>query len=285
MIIDFHTHIFPDGIAARAVRKLSLSANIRNYADGTHAGLLTSMEQSPVDYSVIMPVATKPSQTADINRITIETNEWTHDTHLISFGGIHPDNDNYREVIRDLAAHHVPGIKLHPVFTNTYIDDIRHERIIDCASEYGLMVLTHAGYDISSPTLDYVTPAHIKKMLSDVKPPKMILAHMGSWGCWDEVMELLIDEPVYFDTAFCINPLRCSTYEGHSETLSDVALSTEQFLRLVRAHGAQRILFGTDSPWSMQAESVTLLQNSGLSGDELSLILGENAKKLLQLPA
>ena len=40
MIIDFHTHTFPDQIAASAVARLSDRANIPAYSSGTAGGLL-----------------------------------------------------------------------------------------------------------------------------------------------------------------------------------------------------------------------------------------------------
>ena len=45
MIIDFHTHTFPDQIAASAVARLSDRANIPAYSSGTAGGLL------PVSFS------------------------------------------------------------------------------------------------------------------------------------------------------------------------------------------------------------------------------------------
>ena len=40
------------------------------------------------------------------------------------------------------------GIKLHPTYQNTYIDDIRYERIIGYAVELGLLVSIHCGRDL-----------------------------------------------------------------------------------------------------------------------------------------
>ena len=40
MIIDFHTHTFPDQIAASAIARLSDKANIPAYSSGTAGGLL-----------------------------------------------------------------------------------------------------------------------------------------------------------------------------------------------------------------------------------------------------
>ena len=71
MIIDFHTHAFPDKLAAGALE--TLTENTRRFAaiygesrphhDGTLAGLAASAKQGGVDISLLLPIATsaKPS--------------------------------------------------------------------------------------------------------------------------------------------------------------------------------------------------------------------------------
>ena len=85
MIIDFHTHIFPDAIAERTIHKLETAANIHAHADGTLQGLQTSMKQAGVDYSVILPVVTKPSQFDSVNRFAASINGRNG---ILSLGGI-----------------------------------------------------------------------------------------------------------------------------------------------------------------------------------------------------
>ena len=43
MIIDFHTHVFPDRIAASAIERLEKAINTTASTDGTLTGLLSSM--------------------------------------------------------------------------------------------------------------------------------------------------------------------------------------------------------------------------------------------------
>ena len=62
---------------------------------------------------------------------------------------------------------------------------------------------------------------------------------MGGFRLWDEVQEHLIGLPIWLDTSYSL---------GH--------LPDEQFLEMVRAHGVERILFGTDAPWADMAEEV-----------------------------
>ena len=283
LIIDFHAHTFPEQIAQRAIAKLSKSAHIKNYLDGTLAALQSSMQAAGIDYAVLLPVVTKPAQQEDINRNAILTNNRYQETGILSFGGIHPDNENYKQILRELASHNIRGIKLHPVFQQTYFDDIRYLRIMECACENGLIILTHAGFDASFPEHTHVTPDRIRNVLKQIQPDKLVLAHMGGWACWDEAEELLASYDMYLDTAFSLSPLRSNTgaaTDGHYKPLS-----REQFLRMVKTFGENRILFGSDSPWTDLSESLSLIRESGLSSLEVQDILGNNAAKLLGIPA
>ena len=68
MIIDFHTHIFPDSLAPRTLPHLSKIAHgIPYYTDGTQAGALDAMRRWNIDYSVVLHIATKPGQARRIN--------------------------------------------------------------------------------------------------------------------------------------------------------------------------------------------------------------------------
>lgn len=275
MVIDFHVHTFPEKIASRALDKLSHSADMKYYLNGTLQDLQGSMQSAGVGCSVLLPVATSPAQYETINRTVVAINENQSENGILSFGAIHPDNENYREIIQELSNHRVLGIKLHPVFQGVYIDDVRNLRIIECACEYGMIVSIHAGYDISFPGQDYATPKHILSVIEQLHPDKLILAHMGAWGCWDEVESDLAGADVYFDTSFSLTPVE------HLDHHLEEQMSAEQFCRIVKKHGAERILFGSDSPWSSQTDSIFAVQKSGLAEEEQELIFYENAHSLL----
>ncbi len=59
-------------------------------------------------------------------------------------------------------------------------------------------------------------------------------------------------------------------------------INREQFYRIVKQHGSDRILFATDSPWSDQKEAVEWLRDCKLSEYDKRAIFSENAKRLLK---
>lgn len=99
MIIDFHTHMFPDKIAARTIDFLSKTGGDMNpFTDGTWKGLKESTKQAGIDHSIVLPIATRPGQFHTINEFATHFQEGT----LISFGSLHPESENYKEELKQI---------------------------------------------------------------------------------------------------------------------------------------------------------------------------------------
>ena len=282
MIIDFHTHTFPDKIAAAAIEKLSKLSHTPPFSDGTAGGLSASAKAAGIDISVILPVATNTKQVPSINNFAAKTNETTDSTGLLSFGCIHPDYPEWKEELSRIASLGLKGIKLHPVYQDVDFDDIRYLRIIERAGELGLVVITHAGLDIGYPGVERCTPEMILSALKQVGAVKLVLAHMGGWRHWDKVEELLAGQSVWLDTAFSLGEVS-ALEDGYYSPEDLPMLGEADFLRLVRKFGVDRVLFGTDSPWSDQKASLELIRGISLADSEKDAILGGNACALLQI--
>ena len=156
MIIDFHTHIFPDKIAEKTIALLAEKGNIRPYGDGRADTLKRSMKKAGVDLSILQPVITRPEQFDSIFRFALGINE--EKDGLYSFGGIHPASEHYKEELNQIAEAGFKGIKLHPDYQGMFADDIRMIRVTDYALEKGLLVLFHAGYDVGYPQKVHASP-------------------------------------------------------------------------------------------------------------------------------
>lgn len=276
MIIDFHTHTFPDQIAASAIARLSNNAHIEAHSNGTAGGLLLAERAAGVDRSIILPVATKPEQVHHINDAAAAHNEHAFVTNMFSFACIHPEYADWKQELDRIAARNMRGIKIHPAYQQTDLDDPKYLRILERAGELGLIVVTHAGLDIGFPGCLCCTPEKARNALKQAGPVTLVLAHMGGWCCWEEVPELLADTPALLDTSFSLCP---------SDTANDEHqwLSDEAFVRLIRTFSAERILFGTDSPWTDPQTELRHIRALPLSDKEKAAILGGNAKRLLRI--
>ena len=280
-IIDFHTHVFPEAIASRAIAQLSAASHTKAFTDGTEGGLMASMRAAGISLSVILPVATHPRQVIKVNDSALRINENTRDTGLLSFGCMHPDFEDWHDELGRIHAAGSKGIKLHPVYQGVDFDDPRYLRILNRAAELGLHVLIHAGLDVGFPGAVNASPKMIVNALRAVGPMSLILAHMGGWRCWDEVLDLLPPTSVRLDTSFSLGAMTPNG-DGHYRQAEELALlNGAAFIKLIRTFGANRILFGTDSPWADQAAELAALTSLTLTDEEKRLILGGNARRLL----
>lgn len=283
MTIDSHTHIYPDAIASAVVQKLSAPTGLVPPTDGTAAGLKNEMRRAGVDRAIVLPVATNPVKVDHLNDFAFKLNG---SGGLYSFGAIHPDFPAWKEELRRIRAHGLKGIKVHPIYQGVDFDDIRFLRIFEYAAELGLYVVTHAGYDIGYPGSERSTPQKIRQAIREVGDFPLILAHMGGWMDWENAAALLADTHVLLDTAFSLGTYSYRNDDARIKAIADCFgtvgdfLKAEPFLRFVRAFGADRILFGSDSPWDSPETGVRFVQSLPLSQAEKELILGGNAQRL-----
>ena len=269
MIIDFHTHIFPDRIAERAVavleKNLEKIQGISAHAliPATLDGLRESMGLNHIDMSVVVPIATSVTQSASINSFAASINAADG---IISFGSLHPMQEDWEETLYDIKEKGLPGIKLHPEYQQFFIDSPESVRILKKCEELGLLVTLHAGKDPGVRPPVHCTPDRLRSVLDIVSGENIIAAHLGGWMMWDDVEKYLVGTPINLDTSY---------------VRADIP--REQFLRIVQNHGCEKILFATDSPWESQGEAVRYLSELGIGEEDLNKIFSENAKKLLKL--
>ena len=262
MKIDFHTHCFLDSLAERAVKKLADNSHIDPYLLGTCGDLSRSTKEAGLDYSLVCPIATKPSQPRNIHLWAMEFREKY--TNLLSLGTMHPDMDDFAQEAKFLRENGFRGIKIHPDYQSAFIDDERYMKMFAALCDYDLLLLTHAGFDIGLPQPRHCTPERMAKVMKEFSGLRIVAAHMGGVEEQEEVYKYYIGKNIYLDTCFTHHHIK-------PETLA----------RTIRDHGADRVLFGTDSPWSDQKQQREYIENLGLSQEETEKIMGENAEKLL----
>jgi predicted TIM-barrel fold metal-dependent hydrolase len=259
-IIDFHAHIFPAKIAAKATQAIGTFYKAPMRYSGSIAELLESGSKIGVEKYIVHSTATKPEQVESINDFII--GEVSRESRFIGFGTLHPDFAGADAEISRIRDAGLRGIKLHPDFQRFAIDDEKMDSIYDRLSDEGIPVLVHAGdcrYDFSGPR-------RIARVLDRHPRLKFVAAHFGGYTEWDESLEILAGRELMFDT---------------SSTLWK--LPREAALEIIRRHGVSRFLFGSDFPmWDHEGELARFMA-LGLSEDENRAILAENAIDFLGL--
>lgn len=262
MLIDFHTHAFPEKLAAKAITVLAAASGFLPVADGTIGGLLDSMEKAGVDKSVILGIATNAHQQASVNDFLFSLAD---DEHFIPFGSVYPDAPDALSELERIKSAGLKGIKFHPEYQNFYVDDEKMKPIYKKASELGLIVVFHAGFDYGYPAPYHCMPENLARALKWLDTP-VVAAHWGGQDCTEEVLSTLCGLPLYFDISFGYGNIAKPTAE-----------------KIIDKHGIDKFLFGSDSPWHNPAWEKHMVEGLDISQEDREKIYYKNAVKLLNI--
>ena len=260
MIIDFHTHCYPRPLAEKVVQT---DTSPRKLPVPTSDNLLSQMAEAQVDLSVVLPVATRPDTVRDSNRFARSV----QNDRLLSFAAVHPDSPDCLDLLDELAEQGVKGVKFHPPFQHFSLDNPKYRPLYRKIGDLGWITVIHAGRALPEKE-HYCYPSSFAKVADDFLGAPVILAHMGGILIEQAEIDLLLHLPVYLDTA-----------------LWPLFISQERFLQFLDRVGLDRVLFGTDYPYTIPADCVKHIQALPLSPTEKNQILSGNAQALLHLNA
>lgn len=272
-IIDFHTHNFPDALAARAVASMveKLKGALLPIGDGTVAMQLRDMDCAGVALSVVCPIATKPTQF----QVIFDRAKAIRDgafgeaaaTRLVQLCSVHPADRDYEAHLKAIAAAGFKGIKLHPYYQNFSLADPRAFPFFTAVRDAGLFVIVHCGIDLGFADAPMLCgPAQIATLLRAVPDLTFIAAHLG--GCGGNpphaVDELLAFPHCYFDTAVVC----CCDDDEESQ-------------RVMAEWPAERLLFATDYFWRDVTFIADWVRRFRPDPSDLDKIFSGNARRLL----
>jgi hypothetical protein len=234
----------------------------RSLGDGTIAGLLRSMDAAGVDVSVVCSIATRPSQVEPI----LKWSESIASQRIIPFGSLHPDTPDAAGWLRRFKDVGLRGVKMHPMYQEFAFDEPRMDPLYAAVAEAGLLLEPHCGYDIAFPGDVRADADRLAKVIDRHPTLRLICTHLGGWQQWDAVHKHLVGQNVAMETS-----------------MSASLLGLEATAALIRTHGHDKILFGTDWPWGHPIEQINLLRMLDLPAEQIHGILGGNAARVLGL--
>lgn len=262
MKIDFHTHCFPDRLAEKAINELAVRSEKKAFFDGTLSGLKDRIKKAGIDKAVVCNISTNVKQVPAVNDFAIAANGG----EIISFGSVHPLYENYKYEIDRLCGAGIKGLKFHPDYQKYFVDDESVFPIYEYAAGKGMIMLFHAGIDIGLKGVIKCTPDRFVNVAKAFSGAKLVAAHMGGYYYADLAEEYLTGKDIYLDT---------------SASLS--TLTKKQALRIIRGHGADKVLFATDLPWFSPEKDIKYIESLGLTEEEKEMIYHKNAEKLLRI--
>ena len=265
MVIDMHTHVYPDKIAGRVIELVRRSLDVDEApsfsSPMTIAGLLEAMDRCGVDSSVTFCIAERPEVVRNANDYLIEECDGKR---LIPFGTIHPGMQEYEKEIDRLRINGVKGVKWSSIFQSFRLDEDRMMRIYEAMGD-DMIAYFHMGR-ASGKHANHMnsTPAMLARVLDTYPKMKVVAAHFGGLGMLDEARNYLFGRDLYLDTVWTLEDL-------------DANLVAE----VIKEHGASRILFGSDYPFGDACKDIDFIRKLPLGDDDKELVLWRNAKELL----
>ena len=244
------------------MEKLRAQCSVPSASEATLEDLEAAMKKSGVDRSVLLHIATKEHQHQHVLEFAKETDS----EKFISFGSVVPGSETALEYIWKISDEELKGIKLHPPLQRVDADIESAMPMYDLIRALNLVVVFHAGWDATYRDEMRCSPQMLLHILKNFPGIKIVAAHMGGMCLQDEVMELLAGKAdLYFDTAYA----------------ADSWIDKQTVEKLIRAHGADKVLLGSDFPWHLPSQEIELIDSLNISSEEKELILGGNAQRPL----
>ncbi len=263
MYIDSHVHAFTEKIAARAIAKLSDTASSYDdgmpYTDGTINGARRLLSECGVDYGILLPIATKPTQQRTINEWAIKHNHGS----LVSCGTVHPYADNVAEELEFIKKSGLKGVKLHHDYQGVFAFDEKCSAVYEGCAELGLPVVMHIGFDPVSPHVHHATAHDVMEIRRRFPKLKIVSAHFGGMYEFEAFLHYFAGTDIYIDTAFI-----------------DGNIGFEVFEAIVKKHTPDRILFGSDLPWHRPDGEIKMIDALKITSEEKDRIFYKNAAEL-----
>lgn len=255
---DFHSHIFPAGVAEKVIHQLEGYYGFRWSGTGEQDDLVRCMKDGDVSRGVIFSCATKPQQVPVINDY-ISSLQRDFPELFVGFGSLHPDFEDISGEIRRMKELGLKGIKFHPDFQQFNIDDPRMLRVYEEIGD-SMIMLFHTG----DPNTSFSAPERLAHVVDLLPGLKIVAAHMGGYQVWKRSQECLVGKDLYFDI---------------SSTIAHAGI--EMTRDMVLQHGADKVLFASDYPATDHKHAIDDVCSLGLPDDMLEKIFYRNAEKLL----
>ena len=267
MIIDFHTHIYPEAVAAKILPAAKRKLKVAVPGTGSPDDLREMMQWGGVSRSVLLPLAKGCQDVSGLN-------DWiqaaaSKNQELTPFGAVHPFMEGLEEELDRLEGWGVRGVKMMPLLQQVYPDDPRCFRLYQELVDRDMILIAHAGRDPLDRPEVYGTPERFASLAASFPDLKLVLAHLGGLRMWDAVRRHLLPagKNVFFDTAYV------SFY-----------MEREEMKELILDMGPERVIFGSDYPWEKPGRAAEIILDLGLSQAEEDAIFFSNAAELLGLP-
>jgi uncharacterized protein len=280
-IIDIHVNV---GVDVNNLRKNQIPV------EQSFKQLLSKMEDYDINVAVMVPFPSPGGQfNPDIPWYDSENhtiiNASYYSKRLIPFPAVNPNDKRSVEGLKEnLLVQGIRGVKVsHEIPMNFPIDKLIGHKLMDIIQKNNLILMLHTGTGkelgagLVHNTLNYAI--EVAKAYPDVN---FIFCHLGRLH--ESIQEAFSLKNVYMDTA------GLALHTHWSQFIAKDALSifkksnpVQVIEELVRAGYEDKILFGSDEPYTSYEKQLEHINNADISDEAKNKIFYLNAAKLLRI--
>ena len=253
MIIDSHLH---------------LDDNLGKNLEDTVKELNDQLSNANISYGVILHLLAQPWTSEEVSKAILPFER------IKAFINVDPFAKGANEILRrGIEELGFIGLKLHPRLQEFKVDDPQVINLVTYAGEIDVPVLIDAFPD-GTHLMQGFNPLDYANLAKSTPQTKTIWAHMGGHYVIDFMMLAKRLPNVFLDCSYSL------LYYQSSSVPRDMVYA-------MRSMKFNRIFYGSDYPdRSIKVSlenSINFLKNEGLSEEELSKIIGLNAKEFFSL--
>jgi len=284
MIFDGHTHLFHPKVISNVKKKKSMVEKLGLKTKGAKdrvgkISLEAALKASRIDGSLILPTAGEQEvgRVNDLFYKTIENSDFLH-----TAGTLHPEYSGNREELIKFKSRKIKAIKLCSFSQKFALNDpgtfdlfeLIQEFNISQGTSFFVVLDTLYGADLffgSHPDHN-TTPKLLGDLVKSFPKINFIAAHMGGLAApFKEISTNLVPlDNLFFDTSNAAH-----------------VLEEKEFICLLKSHGPEHIIFGTDWPWFTHLPEIDLqnlmFKKAGYSKQDMDLVFSKNMGSLLEI--
>ena len=284
MIFDGHAHLFHPKVISNVKKRTALVDRLGLQTNGAEdrvgrSFLENELRENGIRGCFILPTA----GVQEVGRVNESFYRMVKPSDLLyTAGTLHPGySDNEKELVTFMKRN-IKGIKMCSFSQKFALDDpktfemfdlIRHFNITQ-HSDFFVILDTLYGADtfFGSHPEHNTTPDRLANLVRLFPEINFIGAHMGGLAApfKDVSTHLAPMENLFLDTSNAAH-----------------VLDENQFLSLLKSHGPEHIIFGTDWPWFPHAPEIDLqnqlFKKAGYSPKDAARVFSENIRRLLGL--